>query len=110
MTGWPQTPAATNMACSHALPHRRVARRQPERIRRTATFFAHAALATGKSVYDQRAARAGFGLAEATTGPRARYRRLVAIPVDDVYRAKVVAREFRARSAFMTNESVPSMA
>ena len=76
----------------------RVAEDNPSRFAPRQLLFAHAALAdagTGKLLHDQRAARAGFGLAEAQQGR-------TDVAIDDWslsqtaggYSAKIVAREF----------------
>ncbi len=88
----------------------RVAEDNPSRFAPRQLLFAHAALAdarTGKLLHDQRAARAGFGLAEAQEG-----RTDVAIDnwslrqTPNGYSASVVAREFAYALDFKLTQPV----
>jgi len=73
-------------------------------------LFAHAAIADparGRLIHDQRAARAGFGLAEAserTTDVKIDDWSLVLI--DDGYRSRIVAREFMLDLAFAATRPI----
>ena len=88
----------------------RVAEDNPSRFAPRQLLFAHAALAdarTGKLVHDQRAARAGFGLAEVQQGR-------TDVAIDDWslrqtpsgYRASVAAREFAYALDFKVSQPV----
>ena len=88
----------------------RVAEENPSRFAPRQLLFAHAALAdakTGRLLHDQRAARAGFGLAEAQEG-------LTHVVLDDWslrqsaggYSAKVKAREFEYALEFKATQPV----
>ena len=88
----------------------RVAEDNPSRFAPRQLLFAHAALAdagTGKLLHDQRAARAGFGLAEAREGR-------TDVVIDDWslsqtasgYSAKVKAREFEVALEFKSTQPV----
>jgi len=88
----------------------RVAEDNPSRFAPRQLLFAHAALAdakTGKLLHDQRAARAGFGLAEAQEG-----RTGVAIDdwslkqTDSGYSARIAAREFAYALEFKVTQPV----
>ena len=88
----------------------RVAENNPSRFAPRQLLFAHAALAdakTGKLLHDQRAARAGFGLAEAQEG-----RTDVAIDdwslrqTADGYSASIAAREFAYALDFKVTQPV----
>ncbi|MBK5103574.1 MAG: carotenoid 1,2-hydratase [Burkholderiales bacterium] len=88
----------------------RVAEDNPSRFAPRQLLFAHAALAdagTGKLLHDQRAARAGFGLAEAQQGR-------TDVGIDDWslrqtgegYSARIAAREFEYALEFRLTQSV----
>ena len=88
----------------------RVAEANPSRFAPRQLLFAHAALADpaiGKLLHDQRAARAGFGLAEAQEG-----RTEVAIDdwslrqTTDGYSARIAAREFEYALEFKLTQPV----
>jgi predicted secreted hydrolase len=88
----------------------RVAEDNPSAFAPKQLLFAHAALADparGQLLHDQRAARAGFGLAEAREG-------LTDVRIDDwrmalsgrAYRARIAAREFALDLAFEPTQGV----
>lgn len=80
----------------------------PSRFAPRELLFAHAALsdpALGRLLHDQRAARAGFGLAEAREGATdVRIGDWSLVTSDGVFRASIPAREFRLELAFRASQ------
>ena len=106
VTGWLQTPAGQPIGFQITFFRNRLAAAEtnPSRFAPRQLLVAHAAVSDpriGHLLHDQRAARAGFGLAEAAVGK-------TAVWIDDWslqssgqgYRASIPARDFRLELAF----------
>lgn len=112
ITGWLKTQSGgeLGMQITFFRNRPRVAEEIPSRFAARQLLFAHAALSdpgAGRLLHDQRAARSGFGLAEAAEG-----RTDVAIEdwslrqTDGGYTAQVAARDFRYALRFDAKQSV----
>jgi len=112
ITGWLKTQSGGDlgMQITFFRNRPRVAEEVPSRFAAHQLLFAHAALSdpgAGRLLHDQRAARSGFGLAEAAEG-----RTEVSIEdwslrqTDGGYAAQVAARDFRYALRFEAKQSV----
>ena len=112
LTGWVKDARGTDRGIQITFfrERPRVGENNPSRFAPRQLLFAHAALAdakNGKLLHDQRAARAGFGLAEAKEG-----RTDVCIDdwslkqVGEVYHANISAREFEYALDFSPTQAV----
>ncbi len=112
LTGWAKDAGGRDLGIQITFFRNRprVAEDNPSRFAPRQLLFAHAALAdagNGKLLHDQRAARAGFGLAEAKEGR-------TDVAIDDWsleqtaggYRARVKAREFEYALEFKATQPV----
>ena len=112
MTGWVADAAGRDYGVQVTFFRNRpgIAEANPSAFAPRQLLFAHAALADpalGRLRHDQRAARAGFGLAEAAEGTTNVVIDDWSLALDgDVYRARIAAREFAFDLAFRVAAAV----
>jgi len=112
LTGWVKKPDGTDlgMQITFFRNRPRVAEANPSKFAPRQLLFAHAALAdakSGKLLHDQRAARAGFDLAEAKEGRTEVWIDDWSLKQSDTgYRAKISARDFAYALEFKPTQTV----
>ena len=108
VTGWLQDALGFQITFFRARPEE--ASDNPSRFNPRQILLAHAALsdpARGRLLHDERAARAGFGLAEAESGRTGVWIDDWRLALEDErYQARIASREFEFEFSFLANQTV----